>query len=1034
MRTRTTLVAVIAALLGVASSNVLVSGSQTALTGAPVPTGATVLPSGRLVTPAGRSFNLGDFPVGLAISPDGSLAVAPGNGQGKGYNDGFGSLCQDAGRPNQCGYVPATKQGNPNTPSPDEALFVTDLLNGGQTRVVATPTSHDPAHPNFNFFAMGVAFSPGGGHLYATGGGNDALYDFTVAHQTLVSPPRTTYLQETNNLPTSSPTHQPPSNGVAGETKGLAITPDGGTLLVLKEQADALDLVRTSDLSLIQELPLGPKSADTGVGIGLGFGYPYAVTVAPDGARAYITMQGIGAVQVVTLPVAGAPAFLAAPVPAGDHPTGIAIASDGSTLMVANANDDTVSIISPSPAPALAQTLAVHAVSSQPVGSVPNAVAFAGPTRAYVALAGDDAVAILDRAGGVWSVTGYMPTGWYPVAVGVRAQTGEVLAVSAKGLGSRYISNGEYPAPAFGGPAALPAPYYYDGSNMPGVLSVIAPPSNTSDVASMSQQVRDDIAFASPPRAGQAQTAVPPPPGGQSPITHVLYVVRENRTFDQVFGDLGTTRSDVDANPNLETLAAATPNAHAMARQFGIGDAFFSDGEASIQGHYWTSSANVDDYVEKSWRQYYSPRNHPGDSVSTVSEPRGCSIFQAAQLKAASSNGSFTYKDYGEPTGVDNPTIDPTSAIGSILPPGTPVTPRAGQPASQCAPVPPTSLDPTFKNFLTGFSSDNRPLATDFLTDVGLNPDGTQTTQGQSGASFLRNFSYLVLPGDHTTGYGGANTPRAEVARNDAALGTVLSSLSKSKYWATTAVFVVEDDSQDGPDHIDGHRNVLLAASPYIKHLAADGCTAGYVGHDHYDQAGVLRTMELILGLPALSATDSSAAPLYDMFQPKNQASQLTADDLRPYEVTPAPPFIDETVASLPHTATNTALSSESASLDLRGIDLGGPKLEEVLWRSVRTDPIPEQLAAELVVVRAVGAEQYRSISQSTRTSSALGVGTLRGRFLAASSPKCPGHAIPESPWVALIGVAGSIVVATAVALRTQVGRRRRRSIEPGRI
>ena len=914
------------------------------------------------MTPAGRSFNLGDFPVGVAVSPDGRLAVAPGNGQGKGFNDGFGSLCQDPGKPNECGYVPPAKQGNPTTPSPDEALYVTDLVGGGaQARVVATPTSHDPAHPNFNFFAMGVVFSSDSRHLYATGDGNDALYDFTVAYPNLLSPPRTIYLQDTNSLPSSSPTHQPPTNGVAGETKGLAITPDGSTLLVLKEQADALDLVRTADLSLIQELPLGPKSADTGVGIGLGFGYPYAVTVSPDGSRAYVSMQGIGVVQTVALPMAGTAATLLTAIPAGDHPTGMAISPDGSTLAVANANDDTISIISLTATPTPAQTLAVHAVATEPVGSVPNAVAFASPSRAYAALAGDDAIAILDRTNGTWAVTGYMPTGWYPVAVAVRPGTGEVLAVSAKGLGSRYLANGEYPVPGFGAPAALPAPYYYDGSNMPGVLNVITPPGNAAAVASMSQQVRDDIAFADSSATGQPSTAIPMHVGDPSPITHVVYVVRENRTFDQVFGDLASTRSDVDADPNLETLAAATPNAHSFAQQFAISDAFFSDGEASIQGHYWTSSANVDDYVEKSWRQYYSPRNHAGDSVSTVSEARGCSVFQAAQLKAAFSKGTFTYKDYGEPTGVDNPSIDTTSVIGSILPPGTPVAPQAGQPASQCAPVPPASLDPTFKNFLTGFSSDNRPLATDFLTDVGLNPDGTQTVQGQTGADFLRNFSYVVLPGDHTTGFGGINSPRSEVARNDAALGTILAGISRSKYWSSTAVFVVEDDSQDGPDHVDGHRSVLLAASPYIKHLAADGCTPGYVGHDHYDQAGVMRTMELILGLPPLSAFDASAAPLYDLFQPKNKASQLTAGDL-------TPSFIDETIASLPHTATNTALSKESESLDLSGIDLAGPKLEVVLWRSVRADPIPPQLAAELAVANAVGDEQYRS--QAVRTSS----------------------------------------------------------------
>jgi hypothetical protein len=131
----------------------------------------------------------------------------------------------------------------------------------------------------------------------------------------------------------------------------------------------------------------------------------------------------------------------------------------------------------------------------------------------------------------------------------------------------------------------------------------------------------------------------------------------------------------------------------------------------------------------------------------------------------------------------------------------------------------------------------------------------------------------MVLPEDHTTGLSATFTPRAEVAQNDAALGEILSALSHSSYWASTAVFVVEDDSQDGVDHVDGHRNVLLVASPYAKHLSANAEYGGYVGHPRYDQASVIRTMELILGLPALSSYDQNARPLYDLFQNKDQAA-----------------------------------------------------------------------------------------------------------------------------------------------------------------
>lgn len=443
----------------------------------PVPAGATLLPNGRLVSPGGRNVDLGDFPVGVAVSPDGRLAAAPGNGQGKGFNDGFGSLCQDPGKPNQCGYVPADKQGDPRTPAPDETIQVTDLTTGGRTStpVTTVPTSSDPAHPQLNFFAMGVVFSPDGRHLYATGGGNDALYDFAVTGSGLASPPaRTVYLQNTSVGPSAGGTYQSPRPGTAAaQTKGLALTPDGAFLLVVKEQLNALDVVRTSDLSLVQELFLAPPTGvfDTG-GIGTSSGYPYAVVIGSGGTSAYVSMQGYGAVERLSLAPDGHVALTGA-VGVGDHPTGLAVAGGATPqLLVTNANDDTVSVLTiTGPVPAVAQTLTLHALAGEQVGSVPNAVAVSHDgTRAYVALASDDALGVLDRTATGWAVHGYLPTGWYPVAVAVRPGTGEPLVVSAKGLGSRYVAGQAYPVPSLPGtgPAVLPTPYYYDGNNMPG--------------------------------------------------------------------------------------------------------------------------------------------------------------------------------------------------------------------------------------------------------------------------------------------------------------------------------------------------------------------------------------------------------------------------------------------------------------------------------------------------------------------------------------------------------------------------------------
>jgi DNA-binding beta-propeller fold protein YncE len=877
--------------------------------------GAVVLPDGRLVRPDGRRFDLGDFPIGLAVSPDGRLAVAANAGQGFGNNFGFGSFCDDLGKPNQCGQAPSSLVGDPATPTPDESLSVVDLAHGGTATVTVVPTSHDPSHPGFNFFSGWVAFDPSGAHLYATGGGNDALYDFPVSGGALGTP-RVAQLPSTlGSLPPF-----PFLGKVAGYTRGLAVTPDGATVLVLKEFDDELDVVDASTLTVRQRLPLGQPTP-------VGGGYPYAVAVAPAGDRAYVSLQGSNVLDVIALGATGA--RVAGVVPVGDHPTGLAVTPDGGQVLVANADDDSLAVVDAA-AGQVVQRLTLKGLAGEAVGSVPNAVALTRDgARAFVALAGDNAVAVLDRSASGWHPAGNLPTGWYPTAVAVRPSDGSVLAVAAKGLGSRYPADGAYPVPTVGGPSAIPTSYYYDASNMPGLLTQIDAP-NRGDLVRGSLTVAANLRFASRADRRPPHSPVPPVTGGDSPISHVVYIVRENRTFDQVFGDLAATRSDVDADPRFQLLAPATPNAHALAGRYAISDRFFSDGEASIQGHWWTSAANTNDYTEKAWRQYYSARNRPNDPIAPIATPKGCTLFQAAQARHAATGGAFTFRNYGELVGTAAITLTPSPGLGQV--PG-------------CLGLDPASTDPNYPNQLTPISFDDRKRAAEFLGDVGLDAAGSQV--GDPATHFLRNLSYLILPQDHTTGAGGPNTPRAQVAQNDNALGTIVSALSKSKYWRSTAVFVVEDDSQDGPDHVDGHRNILLLASPWARHQAAEGDSPGYVGHRRYDQAGVVRTIELILGLRPLSAHDQLAAPTYDLFQNLDRPDRLGPVDLAPFEVAQPPPFIDEPISAI-GSQKAAELRRVSGTLDLGGIDRAGPGLEAVLWMSVRDDPPPAELQRRL--------------------------------------------------------------------------------------
>jgi hypothetical protein len=602
-----------------------------------------------------------------------------------------------------------------------------------------------------------------------------------------------------------------------------------------------------------------------------------------------------------------------------------------------------------------------------------------------------------------------------------------VSVVAAKGLGSRYPvadPSSPYPVPfpvVFGGSPSLlpnsvtpsavhpevqtPGLNYNDKGNMASLLSrfwvggqdqnsnggqdqnsnggqdqnsngALFPDENLSkDSAFVAQAIEHaGIEFRTPnnpvPDAAQA---------GQSPIKHVVYIVRENRTYDQVYGDLGKTRDDVNADPTYQYLASATPQGHAIVSQFASSDNFFSDGEASVQGHWWTTSANVTDWIEKAWRLNYSGRNRGQDFLSPVAMPEHCSLFQNALSKQTQSGGSFALRNYGEfygaitPDGNGFPVSSPCSPFlgpnsatytGPLYTDSAPVSCVAANPPAGCARIngllslgnfPIYSYtDLNYPNAVNGDSNlsvDDRLGATEFLRDIGLNPDGSPAAGGPANGHGLANFSYMVLPEDHTTGLSATFTPRAEVAQNDAALGEIVAALSHSAYWSSTAVFVVEDDSQDGVDHVDGHRNVLLVASPYTKHVSENGLYDGYIGHHHYDQAGVIRTMELILGLSALSSYDQNARPLYDLFQNKDQASQLTPADLTPFAPVAAPSFIDERVADLPPTAQTQSLERQSQAMP-KGEDTQGPILEQIDWQATTNRPIPSALLQEVAKSR----------------------------------------------------------------------------------
>lgn len=820
------------------------------------------LVSGRLVNPVGRRTTVGDFPVALAVSPDGRTGVLANSGQGE-------------GAPEQS----------------DESLQVVDLASG---RVVQTVRDREKGKPTF--YNAGLAWSRDGTHVFASGGGNDQVYDYAVRGQrlTLAGRWKSSAKAGAPTVPGTGNGGIPPTAPLAGDvaaySRGVAALPDGSAVLVTNEQGSSVAALSTRGGALLWETQLA--------GAVTGGAYPGAITLSPDGKRAYVAAQGLNA--VLTLDTARGAVLGTTPV--GDHPVALAVAGGGRTLVVANANDDSLSVLdATAPVPTHVTQLSSHLLPGEANGSTPDAVAVDDQSgRVYVALAGDNAVAVYetDQSGpkrhdpSTLTFVGAVPAGYYPSALAVPGN-GHLLTASAKGLGGAPITSKKQ----------------YIVNRRSGLLTDVPRPLG-GVLASYTSAARTDLLQSTKANALRPQDSPIPDEAhkGQSPIKHVVLVVRENRTFDQVFGDL--KRKDADIQPAYTEFGekdakgrTVTPNIHALARQFSLSQNFYSDGEASIQGHHWTAEGTSTDYTEKSYLHYYSNRNHPYDPTLPIVYPRCGAIFQ--QLAAQ----GRTFRNFGELVGLATsqaPTVRAAPGAACPTPGGTY---DAGSVANH---------------------SDNlgANLSLTSVKDTDKVEDIKAELAPLIAADKMPQFTYAVLGNDHTDGTApGKKTPQALVATNDLAVGNLVDYLSHTPQWGSTAVFVVEDDSQDGLDHRDGHRNVLLVASPYAKR--------GALSSLHVSQASVLRTVELLLGMAPLSSYTQYAPVPYEMFTAK--------PDLTPYRsITPT----YDMAATNPPAAPGSA---SSVPLDLSVVDVAGPVLEAQLWEATHPGQgMPAALLAEL--------------------------------------------------------------------------------------
>jgi YVTN family beta-propeller protein len=657
---------------------------------------------------------------------------------------------------------------------------------------------------------------------------------------------------------------------------GLAFDPQRKVLYSLDIDRGALAVLDPESAKELRSASVGTR--------------PYDVALGRNGNLLYVSDWAGRAVHVVD------PTDLrtTARIAVGEHPNQIALHPKDERLFVACASSDCVSVIDTRRG-IVTETIHTALFPRAPEGSTPDALAVAPDGKAlYVANADNNCVAVIDVSSPSRSqVKGFIPTGWYPTAVAITPD-GKSLLVGV-GKGNQTRTNPFQVDPAKHKTEYDPVarrrvlPFPYIGTTLSGSLSVVPVPDGKT-LAAYTETVYKNCPYSDrllTDAPHPEKTAIPTRVGDPSPIKYVLYIIKENRTYDQVFGDL--TRGNGD--PALVMFGRdVTPNHHKLAEEFVLLDNLYCNGHVSADGHPWSTMAYNTDYISRNWALTYSSRAGIEDD-----EHGDLSNAPSGYLWDACARAGLTYRSYAE----------------------------YGRRVSQ----PDGSL--RIEGAVPG-------LVGRMCPDFGLaKAPGRRSRDTDNAETFIREyqefekngnlprFMIMSLGEDHTTGTRpGTFTPAACVASNDLGLGRIVEAVSHSSYWPQIAIFVIEDDAQNGPDHVDAHRTVGLVISPYTKRRHLDST--------QYSTVSMIRTIELILGLSPLSQFDAAAKPMFFSFSDRS--------DLTPYNHEPA--RIDLNAVNAP-----TAYGAErSLRMDFDDYDrIDDFELNEILWRAVkgRDAPLP---------------------------------------------------------------------------------------------
>ncbi len=828
----------------------------------------------------GRIGSTNSFPATMVISPDGRYAAL--------LNDGYGTQETRA----------------------HQSIAVLDL----KTNEIADYPDARLSDESHQSYFLGLAFSSDGKHLYASVGsltdptgakagntGNGiAVYSFTagkvaperflpIAPQPLAPGKKVSVgLQKTRQL-----TAIPYPAGLA-----LVRTPKGSDWLIVANNL--------SDNVIVMDPATGKTlmSFDMSTQELIPSTFPYTCVATRLGVRAWCSLWNTSEVVEIELIGARIGKSIGLPGPKEpltptSHPTAMLLSPDEKLLYVALSNMDEVAVVDTESGTLLGFLGHTMREPQLATGLCPTALAQSQDgQRVFVAYSCINAVGVFDVSHFAADKTlrgtgdiGLIPTDWYPSALAVQGD--DLLIATAKGEGTR--ANKDMGKTAY---ETKHHDHPYIPTLMRGSIARLKISDTMSHIVGLTRVVEQNNLFNNDPGAISFAS-------GQNPIKHVIYVIKENRTFDQILGDLKIG----DGDPSLTLYGEdITPNLHNLARQFGVLDNFYDSGEVSGDGHLWSTAAITSDYNEKTWQIAYRGKERTYDFQGQVADEFPLDHNQpdvddpsTGFLWDNLARNHVTFRDYGEfvnaewcnekrkaaspkqgtPSGQEARCPRTDLQLGDTLPPnvGNPHGDRSPWPwpVPLFSGVKPTKavlrdhFDPLFPDFNTDYPDQLR--ADEFLNEFGAY---VRARESHEGPDFeMPSFVLLYLPDDHTGGTRPDRPrPAASVADNDLALGRVVDAVSHSPYWDDTAILVLEDDAQDGADHVDAHRSIAFVVSKYSPGSVAQP----YVEHRFYTTVNLIHTMEMLLGLPPMNQNDAYAPVMSQMFSGKGDQAPYKVD------------------------------------------------------------------------------------------------------------------------------------------------------------